>query len=121
MDYQIRQPCFGHNVSPHNFLGLAKLFYNDRFDAFKDGYALAICPWLNSFGKAGFHEAFKPINIDEGDRWFENDHDIYNPWPNKPSTELCKRIEEVNDHRVFSLLFMHELHKDYLENFCSDD
>lgn len=98
--------CVTHSRHHATFLELAEVFYNDRFDAYKDGYSLAICPWLNEFGRSGFRTAFKPHNICESERWF--DGCVHN---------LDKdHIDKVNDHRVFALLFMHELHKDYLEN-----
>jgi hypothetical protein len=110
-EQQIKKPCV--NRSGHtDFLGLAKFFYNDRFDTYKDGYSLAICPWLNGFGVKGFQEAFKPADKDNGSRWFDSYRGCGGPIKKE-------EIDRVNDHRVFALLFMHELHKDYLENYYS--
>ena len=110
-EQQIEKPCV--NLREHtDFLGLAEFFYNDRFDTYKYGYSRAICPWLNHFGLKGFQEAFKPEDKDNGARWFDSYKGYGGPIKNK-------EIDEVNDHRVFALLFMHELHKDYLENYYS--
>jgi hypothetical protein len=107
---QIKNPCYGP-TSHTDFLGLAEFFYNDRFEARIDGYILEICPFLNWFGLNGFRQAFKPEDKDEGNRWFDSFRTL--------SEIDHKEIDRVNDHRVFALLFMHELHKDYLENYYS--
>lgn len=109
MNHEILYPCVTRGRHYATFLELAEVFYNDRFDAYKDGYSIAICPWLNEFGRSGFRTAFKPANLHEDYRWFDGyGHNVDK-----------KHIDEVNDHRVFALLFMHELHKDYLENLQS--
>lgn len=106
---EITHPCVTFTKDHATFIELAEMFYKDRFDAYKDGYSLAICPWLNEFGRSGFRTAFKPHNIHEDYRWFDG-------YCNSINKDY---IDEVNDHRVFALLFMHELHKDYLENLQS--
>ena len=105
----ITHPCVTLTKNHAPFLELAEMFYMDRFDAYQVGYSHAICPWLNEFGRSGFRTAFKPHNICESERWFDDCRHSLNK----------VHIDEVNDHRVFALLFMHELHKDYLENLQS--
>jgi hypothetical protein len=102
-------PCVTLTKGYATFIELAEMFYKDRFDAYECGYSLSICPWLNEFGRSGFRTTFKPHNICESERWFDD----YRRSINKVY------IDEANDHRVFALLFMHELHKDYLENLQS--
>jgi hypothetical protein len=109
---QVLYPCDHWNSSKrNNFLELAEIFYKDRFDAQRDGYAMAVCPWLNEFGRSAFRTAFKPSYISEDKRWFDG----YKHYNTPPTEEAIQEINAVNDHRVFALLFMHEMHKDYLE------
>jgi hypothetical protein len=110
---EVLYPCDTDGNAPRTgFLELAELFFNDRFDAHKDGDSLAICPWLNEFGRTAFRNAFKPSNIPKDKRWFDG----YKHYCTSPLSEQAKQeIDAVNDHRVFALLFMHEMHKDYLE------
>jgi hypothetical protein len=110
---EVLYPCDAYGNAPRTgFLELAELFFNDRFDAYKDGYSIAICPWLNEFGRTAFRTAFKPSNISEDKRWFDG----YKNYNTPPTEEAIQEINAVNDHRVFALLFMHEMHKDYLEH-----
>jgi hypothetical protein len=109
-------PCDSWGSSQSTgFLDLAEIFYKDRFDAQRGGYAFAICPWLNEFGRIAFRTAFKPNNLSAFDRWFDGCKNYHLPL----TKEEIQEINAVNDHRVFALLFMHEMHKDYLENYHS--
>lgn len=57
----------------------------------------------------GFKSVFKPDDKDSGDRWYDSHAAGLN-------ADCLNKIEyhnQVRDHRVFSLLFMHEMAKDY--------
>lgn len=86
-----------------------------------DGDRPCVCPYLWSFASyehegfgqrnvynilQAFQTAFKPEYVSDSDRWFDN----YEFYKNNQKYQT-----EVRDHRVYSLLLMHEMAKDYEE------
>ena len=110
-------PCYAYSskqdkCTKKSFLALAKEFHNEST---KDRYRRPICPNLSEFGLMGFRTAFKPEDKDYSERWFDG---YVSSWGfgDKPSKKQLAEHLRIYEHRVFALLFMHEMHKDYLES-----
>lgn len=96
------------------YMKIAKSLFN-QYEAEEPeyGWRPPICPnfsWCETGNNArkAFTTAFKPINKDTGDRWYDS-HAV----PVEYSDDRTAYHSKVRDHRVFSLLLMHEMAKDY--------
>lgn len=67
-----------------------------------------VCPFLRHNDQAyeGFITAFKPDNVHEVHRWFDNCYTQRNKPPKK-------ELQAIKAHRITAVLFMHELAKDF--------
>jgi len=91
----------------NHYLNIAEKLFDDYDASFP--FRPAICPnlFLNSAmgikSVNAFRNAFQPKNKSRWDRFYDN-------FISSPTIEYHNK---VRDHRVFSLLIMHELAKDY--------
>lgn len=81
-------------------------FYEEELSKDNINWRMPICPQLDYSTLPAFRTAFKPEWRNNEDRWYDDFRKL---------SVTTAEYNQIRDHRVFSLLIMHELAKDYEE------
>ena len=81
-------------------------FYEEELAKDNISWRMPICPQLDCSTLPAFRTAFKPKWRNNVDRWYDDFRNL---------DVTTAEYNRIRDHRVFSLLIMHELAKDYEE------